>query len=658
MPDPVVTDPSDASSLDALQARLAAIVASSDDAIVSKNLDGIIQSWNTGAERIFGWKADEVIGKPITIIIPEDRLHEEPKILARLRAGERVDHFETIRVTKDGRPVHISVTISPVRDSTGRIIGASKIARDITLVKEYERRMTNFVENANVGLHWVAPDGTILWANRHELEMMGYSQDEFVGRNIVDFHADRAVIEDMLGKFKRGERLDSFPARVLRKDGQVRHVLISSCPNFENDKFKNTQCFTHDVTELKRAEEERNQLLERERAARMEAERASRMKDEFLATLSHELRTPLNAILGYADLMRSGRIASADMPEVLEVIQRNARAQTQIIEDLLDLSRIVSGKIRLDVQRTDLAAVVNAAIDTVRPAAEAKGIKLTAVIDPLVGPVKGDPARLQQVVWNLLSNAIKFTPKQGKVQVALERVNSHVEIVVSDTGEGIKPDFLPYVFDRFRQADATSTRRHGGLGIGLAIVKQLVELHGGTVRAKSPGAGQGSTFFIALPLSVSHEDSTDKPRAHPKSATITNDPCNDIDLTGVKVLIVDDEPDARALISHILRGCGAEVITAAGADEAIEQLQSHPSILISDLGMPDHDGFELIRRVRELPPKKGGNIPAAALSAFARSEDRRRAMLSGFQTHVAKPVEPAELIAVVASLAGKIGRAS
>ncbi|MEA2710745.1 MAG: hypothetical protein QOF78_3346 [Phycisphaerales bacterium] len=643
------------------QARLAAIVESSDDAIVSKTLDGIIQSWNTGAERIFGWSAAEAIGKHITLIIPPDRRAEETQILARLRAGERIDHFETVRVRKDGRLVYVSLTVSPVRDRDGRIAGASKIARDVTLVKEYERRIADFVENATVGLHWVGPDGIILWANRCELEMLGYTKEEYVGRHIAEFHADAPVIEDILSRLTRGEKLLNYPARLRSKDASIRHVLISSCVRFENGEFKNTQCFTRDVTALMLAQQERDQLLERERTARIEAERASRMKDDFLATLSHELRTPLNAILGYAQLMRSGQVAGAELPEALEIIERNARTQTQIIEDLLDLSRIISGKIRLDVQRVDLAAVVTSAMETLKPAADAKGLRLTGVLDPLVGPVRGDPSRLQQVIWNLLSNAIKFTPKGGKIQVALERVNSHVEIVVSDTGEGIEPQFLPHVFDRFRQADPSSTRRYGGLGIGLSIVKQLIELHGGEVRAKSPGRGQGATFIVSLPLSVTTHEETERERAHPKAASRPANACDDIDLAGVRVLVVDDEPDARTLIARILKSCGAEVITAASVSEALEQIRREPPhVLISDLGMPDHDGYELIRAVRALPPGSaagaGGDIPAAALSAFARSEDRRRAMMAGFQTHVAKPVEPAELLAVVASLAGRVGR--
>lgn len=344
-----------------------------------------------------------------------------------------------------------------------------------------------------------------------------------------------------------------------------------------------------------------------------------------------------------------------EVAEAIEVIERNARSQTQIIEDLLDMSRIISGKIRLDVQRVDVSAVIAAAVESVKPSADMKGLRLISVLDPLAGPVKGDPARIQQIVWNLLTNAVKFTPKGGKIQVALERVNSHIEIVVSDNGEGIKPEFLPHVFDRFKQADSSSTRRYSGLGIGLSIVKQLVELHGGVVRAKSPGIGQGATFIISLPLSVATEDEPDPRRLHPKVPSGEQAPCENIDLSGVRVLVVDDEPDARQLISKILQTCHAEVVTANSVDEALEVLQKNqPHVIVTDIGMPEHDGYELIKKIRSLNSDTARNIPVAALTAFARSEDRRRAMLAGFQTHVAKPVEPAELIAVVANLAGKI----
>jgi PAS domain S-box-containing protein len=404
--------------------------------------------------------------------------------------------------------------------------------------------------------------------------------------------------------------------------------------------------------ERRRNEAAREQLLSSERAARADAERASHMKDEFIATLSHELRTPLNAILGWSQILAQSQ-DSRDLSEGLRTIERNARAQTQIIEDLLDMSRIINGKVRLDVQRVDLAPVVQSAVEAVRPAADAKGVRLQVVLDPLAGPVSGDPGRLQQVFWNLLSNAVKFTPRDGRVQVLLERVNSHLEVSVIDTGEGITPDFLPHVFDRFRQADASSTRRHGGLGLGLSIARQLVEMHGGSVRAKSAGLGHGATFTVALPLMpIQGEPAPATERRHPRSAgdPAGRDACAEI--AGVKVLVVDDEPDARALMKRLLEACDARVIVAASAAEAINLLQSQrPDVLVSDIGMPQDDGYALIRQVRALPPQSGGQTPAVALTAYARSEDRVKAVMAGFQHHVAKPVEPAELIAMIASLA-------
>jgi PAS domain S-box-containing protein len=405
-----------------------------------------------------------------------------------------------------------------------------------------------------------------------------------------------------------------------------------------------------------KASEERKHLLESERAARGAAELASRMKDEFLATLSHELRTPLSAILGWSHLLRGPNVGADELRRGLETIERNARMQTQLIEDLLDMSRITSGKVRLDVQPVQPAAFIEAALETVRPGAEAKGIRLVKVLDERAGPVYGDPARLQQVVWNLLNNAIKFTPKGGRVQVVLERVNSHVELGVSDTGIGIDPAFVDHVFERFRQADSSTTRQYGGLGLGLAIVKHLVEQHGGTVRAQSTGRDKGATFTIHLPLALVHPDAGEMARRHPQAPPPVAADFKPVDLSGVTVLVVDDQPDARELVARLLGDCGARVSTAGDAGEALALVEREkPDVLLSDIGMPDVDGYELLRRVRALGEARGGQVPAIALTAFARSEDRTRALRHGFRVHVAKPVDPAELIATVASVAGRTG---
>ena len=648
-----------------LRARLAAIVESSDDAIISKTLDGIIRTWNKGAERTFGYTADEVIGKPVTILMPPDRVNEEERILTKLRAGEPIEHYETVRVRKDGTRLEISLSVSPIKDAKGTVIGASKIARDVTArkrteeaLRESEARLRAVVEATPECVKIVAPDGSLVFMNPAGLGMIEADalpsvRDTCVFDLIAPEH--RAGWMERHARVCAGERL-SWEFEIVGLGGVRRWMATHAVPLRLADGRAAQLAVTREITEWKRAEAEREQLLEAERAARAEAERVSLLKDEFLATLSHELRTPLNAILGWSQILRAREGADEDLSEGLAVIERNARVQTQLIEDLLDMSRIVSGKVRLDVQQVDLQDVVKAAIASVRHSADAKEIRLQAVLDPLAGPVRGDPARLQQCVWNLLSNAIKFTPKGGRVQVSLGRVNSHVELCVIDTGEGIKPEFLPHVFERFRQADATTTRRHGGLGLGLSIVKHLIELHGGKVRANSPGEGRGATFCIDLPLMVVHPPKAPAARDHPRSPSLTpsTTAADHPSLTGVTVLAVDDEPDARGLIKRLLEECGARVVVSASAREALALVSSErPDMIISDIGMPFEDGYEFIKKVRALPPDEGGRTPAAALTAFARAEDRTRALRAGYQSHVSKPVESTELTAVVASLANR-----
>lgn len=410
-----------------------------------------------------------------------------------------------------------------------------------------------------------------------------------------------------------------------------------------------------DIDALKRADEEKQQLLERERIARGEAERANRSKDEFLATLSHELRTPLNAILGWSQLILQGTMRPEDIQRGLEIIDRNARAQNKLIEDLLEMSSIVSGKVRLDVHRLDFASVADAALESILPAVHAKDIGLRKAVDPAAGLVSGDNSRLQQVIWNLLSNAVKFTPKGGGIEVTVERVASHLELRVTDSGVGIRHEFLPYVFDRFRQADSSLTRSHGGLGLGLAIVKQLVTLHGGTVRAESAGEGRGASFIVSLPLApVSDRKDT---RASARLPLDMVREVSEVTLKGQKVLVIEDEPDARELIKAALTQCQADVVTAASAMEGLEVLKNQRlDVLISDIGMPGEDGYQFIRAVRNLPEAQGGRTPAIALTAFAHSTDRTKALLAGYQRHLSKPVESKELIATIGSLTGWAGK--
>jgi signal transduction histidine kinase/DNA-binding response OmpR family regulator len=389
-----------------------------------------------------------------------------------------------------------------------------------------------------------------------------------------------------------------------------------------------------------------------------DAQDANRLKDEFLATVSHELRTPLTAMLGWAQMLQGGTLDEATARRAIASIERNAKFQAHLIEDLLDISRISTGKLRLDTRPVELAQIIEASLDSVRPAADAKNIRLRRVLDWKAGLVSGDPDRLQQVVWNLLSNAIKFTPRGGLVEVALQRKDSQVQVAVTDNGQGISPEFLPYMFDLFRQADSSITRSHGGLGLGLAIVKHLVEMHGGTVQATSPGDGQGATFAVTFPLAgvgMSDEGGIDGDliRAGNRAAELSQAP----ELTGLSVLVVDDEPETRELLIEVLSKCGADVRACSSADDALETLKHWKAdVLISDIGMPGEDGYELIRKVRAMDPEQGGRIPAVALTAYARGEDRLRALSAGFQMHVAKPVEPAELAAVVASFAWQAGK--
>jgi PAS domain S-box-containing protein len=522
-----------------MREMLAAIVESSDDAIISKDLNGTIMSWNKGAERVFGYRADEAVGRPITMLLPPDRFQEEASILATLVRDERIDHFETERLTKDGRRIHISLSVSPIKDRTGHVIGGAKIARDISLRRQVER--------------------------------------------------------------------------------------------------------------------EREQALAQERHGRSLAEAANRAKDAFLAMVSHELRSPLSPILSWARMLRMKTLNERQSARALETIERSARTQAQLIDDLLDISRIVAGKLRLEVGQVDLASVIEQAVEVARPAADAKQIRLQTVLDTETGTIAGDPARLLQVVWNLLSNAVKFTPKGGRVQVTLERVNSHVEIAVSDTGQGVSAEFLSHLFERFQQAETGSTRTHGGLGLGLAIVRHIVELHGGTVVAESAGEGHGATFTVKLPQTIFARTAGESERRHPTLGPLP-EAKGFPSLDGIRVLVVDDEPDSNEMVSTLLGASGAEVRVAASAADGLEQLkQWTPDVIVSDIGMPHEDGYMFLAKLHAQPGRTA-RIPAVALTAYATADDRVRIFSAGFKAHVVKPIEPLELVVVVGSVARAHGQ--
>jgi signal transduction histidine kinase len=439
---------------------------------------------------------------------------------------------------------------------------------------------------------------------------------------------------------------------ALQREVEERTAELARANEALQKMYGELETLVHQRTaELSHANEELKKEVAVRQELRRQAEEANRMKDEFLATLSHELRTPLNAMLGWAQVLRLGKLDSAAAARALETIERNARAQAQLIADLLDVSRIITGKLRLDLQPVELPKIIEATLDSARPGADAKGVHLEVSLDRLTSPVLGDADRLQQVIWNVLSNAIKFTPEGGRVMVRLQQIGGSAEIRVTDTGAGIRPDFLPYVFDRFRQAESTITRSHGGLGLGLSIVRHMVELHGGSVGVHSEGEGKGATFTVSLPVrpaaaenAASLDDTMDKARVWETQGL----------LTGVRVLVVEDEDDTRELLATALEQCGAEVASASSAAEALASFDRlPPDVLVSDLAMPDEDGFSLIRKVRSREAGQGGDVPAAALTAYARTEDRVRALTSGFQKHLPKPIDPSDLIAAVAALAGR-----
>jgi PAS domain S-box-containing protein len=487
-------------------------------------------------------------------------------------------------------------------------------------------------------------------------ELLGYSRDEFLGKELweIGLFSDKEASQSAFRELQDTGYIRYEDLPLQTRQGEPREVEFVSNV-YEEDSQRVIQCNIRDITDRKRAEEERGLLFRSAQAAHAEADRANGIKDEFLATVSHELRTPLTSILGWSRLLTTGNLDEQASQRAIETIVRNARAQRQLIDDLLDISRIITGKLRLEVRPVELAPMIEAVVDGLRPAADARSINLQTALDSRISPICGDPDRLQQIIWNLLTNAIKFTPKGGNVQVRLERIDSHVEITVSDTGQGIAAELLLHVFDRFRQSDSSNTRRHGGLGLGLSIVRQLVELHGGTVAAESPGEGEGTTFKVILPVRSVHPESNDVEKTRPMIGG--NTPTDRQPwLNGLRVLVVDDEQDARELVEVVLTGCGAEVVTVGSAGEALEEMERQPfDVLVSDIGMPEMDGYALISKVRQLPAECGGRIPAAALTAYAGVEDRMRVLEAGYQMHIPKPVEPAELTTIVASLAERYG---
>lgn len=643
--------------------------------------DGRVTSWNAGAQRVHGYRADEIIGQHFSAFyVPEEVAAGKCQwVLKTATETDRVEE-EGWRLRKDGGKFWASNVITAVRDEQGHFVGFGNVCRDLTErrraeedLKRSDERLRLLVASVkDYAIFVLDPTGHVASWNPGAERLKGYKASEIIGQHFsrfypeVDVRAGKCEMEltvaQQVGRFEdEGWR--------IRKDGTRFWANVVITPVHDSDGVLiGFAKVTRDLSERKRHEEERITLARAEEArrvaeenqaharalaedlrlARDKAEEATRLKDEFLATVGHELRTPLSAILGWGRMLQNGQLNAVKTSRAIDAIVRNAVAQNQIVDDLLDVSRIIAGQLRLDVQLVDIGQVVTAALDNVRTAADAKNVAVEALVTPEAGAIKGDFGRLQQVMWNLLNNSVKFTPSGGRVHVSVRRVGDLVEIEVADTGQGISRAFLPRIFDRFSQQEGSNTRKAGGLGLGLAIVRHLVELHGGTVTAHSDGEGQGATFIVSLPLAPAL---TMKPPAPTRPVEQISFPS---ELRGLKVLVVDDEPDARALVQSVLEDGGAIVTTAKGATEGLEAIRmTLPDVIVSDIGMPEVDGYEFVRRLRQLPRERGGRIPAVALTAYARAEDRRKALMTGFQNHAAKPVDPQELVVVVANLAGR-----
>jgi PAS domain S-box-containing protein len=640
------------------EARYRALFETSQDGIMIVNDQGYYVEVNDSLCRILKTTKERLVGAHFSEFIPPQVLKEAEKDFAELK-GFHAFSGEFPMMAADGETVELDWI------SRGNFVPGLHfcVAREVTerkraqeQLQRSEEKYRSLLENANDIIYSHDLEGNYLTINRACEEVTGYTRKEILGglniaQVVVPEHVEYAREMTLLKLSDPSPTI--YEVDIFTKDRRRLTLEVSTRISYRDGKPVAVEGIGRDITERKRIERAREELLEREQRARLELEEASRIKDEFLATVSHELRTPLTAMLGWSHLLRTGKLDDKSTAHAIETIERNARSQAQLIEDLLDVSRIITGKLHLDARPVEPAGIIEGALEAVRPAAEAKGVRLSKEIDLTVRSVFGDPTRLQQIVWNLLSNAIKFTSEGGSVEVRLERVASHFQIVVHDTGEGISPDFLPYVFDRFRQADAKTTRRHGGLGLGLAIVRHLVEMHGGTVQAESNGEGLGSTFSVRLPLIAVYQQTPvqegDAPHETDAHKPVSLECPERLD--GLKILAVDDERDAREMLRAAFEQCGAKVVTAASAAEALTLLEEmRPDVLISDIGMPEEDGYELITKVRLLPVERGGKTPAVALTAYARGEDRLRALRAGYQMHIPKPVELAELVAIVSRL--------
>jgi len=622
---------------------------------------------NGAVREVFGLGPEYLLGKrPSEVETPSEiALAFEARCREVLRVGEPRRYDFAVSASAGQR--FLEALLLPETDADGRVETLVGITTDWSerkrvqddLQASEERYRALIAQVRNYAIFAVDLHGRATTWNEGVERVLGWSREEFIGLPAEHLFTPEDIARGVhrLELQRAAEEGSATNDRWLRrKDGSP--IFATGMTNRVVDAAGHVVGFSkvlRDRTAWKLAQDERDMLLESERKARQEAEAANLLKDEFLATLSHELRSPLNAIVGWVHVLRRHTEASPEIARGLEVIERNARAQTQIVNDLLDMSRIMTGKVHLDVRLMSLQKAIAAAIEAIRPAADAKSIQIALEFDSSVDQLRGDANRLQQVIWNLLTNAVKFTPVGGGVRIVASRDDSHVEISVQDTGIGIPSAFLPFVFDRFRQADASTTRPYGGLGLGLSIVKNLVELHGGSVRAKSSGEGQGTAFIVRLPLPPTEAviESPGQRAAPPPGWSLEALP----KLNGVTALVVDDEVDSLMFCGRLLEDRGAKVLLAVDAQQALEALRSeHVDILVSDIGMAHEDGYALIAQMRALPDERAARLPAIAVTAYARAEDRQRLLLAGFQMHIGKPIEPEELIAGIASLLGVTAR--
>ncbi|QQS47389.1 MAG: PAS domain S-box protein [Acidobacteriota bacterium] len=669
-----------AAALRESEERYRNVAETASDVILTVDDDGAIQFVNSSVEDVFGYKPAEVLGQQLSVLMPDYLERIEKAIIPsgngstgprrRSRSG-----FELTGINKDGHQLPVEATFSEfIKDGRPSYTG---IVRDISDRRKAEAALQEaavvqqtIVDFAGYAIILTRPDGTITTFNPAAERMLGYRAIDILGNPVTEIIRDQQQLSERADIFSEDlvEIIDpGFEAIVAkachnlpneyewnftRADGSTIPVMLSMTALRDPDgNITGFIGIASDITKRKRIDEERAEGLRREQEARRVAEEANRLKDDFLAMISHELRAPLTAILGWAQMLRSGSLDRTSAERALVTIERNAKSQAHLVGDLLDASRIATGKLSLEVRPVELMSIVEAAVDAVRPSVEAKNLRMQIVLEPWVGPFNGDAERLKQIVWNLLSNAIKFTPAGGLIEVRLERLENKALLIVSDTGQGIAPEFLPRIFDRFRQADSSSRRQQGGLGLGLAIVKHLVELHGGAIYAYSRGVGQGADFMITLPLAVQGEGEEPGAGWHlPEGQSETRSTT----LRGARVLVVEDDHDTREILSVMLTRYGTEVRTAASAAEAVEIFSNwKPDVLVSDIGMPVEDGYSLIKRIREMPEEDGGQVPAIALTAFAGVQDKELALAAGFQVHLSKPVEPVALAKAVARILGR-----